>query len=100
MDDWWDLIDHAAALKEQFPTVEQVRAERPNGPLARRADAAHQERARERQLARERAQRVVEERAWQAAEDRWRRERAKKWPVGNQGSSVSGGSFVLEEGMK
>lgn len=45
MDDWWDLIDHEAALKEQFPSFKAVRAERAGGRLARALDAEHARRA-------------------------------------------------------
>lgn len=53
--DWWTLIDPVAAIAEQFPPIERVHKERPGGPLARRADADHENRKTARRLNRFRA---------------------------------------------
>lgn len=75
MDDWWHLIDRAAALREQFPPVSKLLAERPGSPLARREDAAHQKRIHERREARVRAQLAAEEQAVLDAALRWQHKR-------------------------
>ena len=72
MSDWWDLIDKRAAQREQFPTLAQVRNERPGCA----ADNARQAFYREQN---HQSHQAAQQAAWEAsvAENARRAERNK-----------------------
>ena len=102
MRDWLQLIDKRAAIAEQFPSLKKVRRERPGGRLARALDEEHAKRAarfHHRSTAAHAVADLIDELDWESLPVALRKRRGEV-PVEYQDSSVSGGSFVLEEGMK
>lgn len=61
--DWWNLIDRAAARREQFPTLREIRKERPGCAADNRRQAYFREENRLSILA-------AEERRWKRSAER------------------------------